>query len=90
VIEGGAPGADRQARLWAANQNIPVDTYPADWKRWGRSAGSRRNADMLQAGAEAVLAFPGGPGTADMVYQAQQSGIPVWAMEDFRTPVPHS
>jgi len=28
--------------------------------------------------SDAVLAFPGGRGTADMVRQAQRAGVPVW------------
>lgn len=78
VIEGGACGADFGGRLWAVNNNIPVETYKADWKKYRRSAGAVRNAEMLREGKpDLVFAFPGGKGTANMIYQAEKAGVPV-------------
>ena len=52
--------------------------FPAAWNKWGYSAGPRRNAWMIEYGKpDHVLAFPGGPGTADMVRRARAAGIPV-------------
>lgn len=63
---------------------IPVDPFPADWARYGKGAGPRRNAQMLAGKvypsipeATAVVAWPGGAGTADMVAQTRLAGIPV-------------
>lgn len=78
IIEGGAMGADRHARMWACNRGIEFNTYRADWEHYGRSAGHRRNADMLKYGQpELVVAFPGGRGTANMIEQAQKKGVNV-------------
>jgi len=33
---------------------------------------------MLELGTDAVVAFPGGNGTADMVRRAEAAGVPVW------------
>jgi predicted Rossmann-fold nucleotide-binding protein len=71
VIEGGATGADAHARRWAIEKGIWHETYPANWQRFGRSAGTLRNAQMLREGRpDIVIVFPGGAGTLDMLNQA--------------------
>lgn len=78
VIEGGAQGADALARHWAQLCYHGVVTVHAEWRRLGRAAGPARNARMLVSGKpDLVLAFPGGKGTADMVRQAREVGVPV-------------
>lgn len=86
VVTGGAKGADLCGHLWAQGQGIETAVFPANWKGYMRSAGPRRNAHMLAylrwraevTGARhAVLAFPGGSGTADMCRQARAAGVPV-------------
>ena len=80
VIEGAARGADTMAFDWAWSRGIPVRPFPADWKNHGKSAGPRRNTQMLMEGEPAiVIAFssrPGTPGTTDMMRQARKAGIP--------------
>ena len=72
VIHGDARGADRMAATWAENHGAKVEPYPADWVRHGKAAGPIRNRYMLMDGRpDVVIAFPGGPGTADMVKQAR-------------------
>lgn len=52
--------------------------FRADWEQCGRQAGPLRNARMLAEGRpDAVIAFPGGKGTADMVRKARAAGLPV-------------
>lgn len=78
VIHGGASGADTLAGRWASSRGIAVEVYPADWARYGRSAGPRRNAWMLGVGRpDVVVAFAGGRGTANMVGLARAAGVPV-------------
>lgn len=77
LIEGGARGADTLARLWAQQRGIRVQTFPADWKQFGRSAGPRRNQQMIETKPDKVIAFPGGGGTADMVKRAKKARVPV-------------
>lgn len=49
--------------------------FPADWSRFGPAAGPRRNTHMLMVGKpDVVIAFPGGPGTANMIQQAMDFG----------------
>lgn len=78
IIEGDAPGADRLAGVWARDHFIPNYKYPADWDKYGRSAGPKRNTQMiLNASPDLVVAFPGNKGTNDMVSKAKTAGIEV-------------
>ena len=61
VISGAARGADSLAADWARKNGVPCDEYPAEWDRYGRSAGYRRNERMLAEGRpHLVVAFPQG------------------------------
>lgn len=65
---GAAPGADSLAGAWAETRGVPVDPVPAGWAKYGRSAGPRRNRDMMvrEPVPTGGVEFPGGRGTADM------------------------
>ncbi len=81
IVEGGAKGADQLGAEWAIDRGmiLLLRSYPARWEEFGRSAGHRRNREMLdEEGPNAVVAFPGGPGTANMIVQAEARGIRVW------------
>lgn len=78
ICHGAARGADTLAGQWAALHKIPVKEYPAQWNTWGKSAGYRRNVEMIQDFApDKVVAFPGGRGTQHMIDIARQRGVPV-------------
>lgn len=78
LIHGAAKGADTYAGIWARNESIPVDAYPADWEAHGSFAGPVRNALMLHEGnPDLVIAFPGGSGTRDMIRKARKAGVEV-------------
>lgn len=74
VLCGCSEGVDTQGYEWARTKGIPVDHYPGAWKHVGRAAGPIRNQRMV-ADADAVLAMPGGAGTADTVRRAKVSGL---------------
>lgn len=79
IIEGGATGADRLAREWAVLCYHGVVTIPAEWDLNGKAAGLLRNEKMITSGKpDGVVAFPGGPGTADMKRRALAHGLPLW------------
>ncbi len=78
VIEGGATGADALARRYAEKRGIQLQTFEAEWSKYGNAAGPIRNRKMLNEGKpDLVLACPGGKGTADMVRRASVAGITV-------------
>lgn len=84
VIHGGAEGADKFAELWAASAGATRGAHSAlvraRWSHLGKGAGHQRNAAMLALTPDFVLAFPGGTGTADMVFRARQAGVPVYVV----------
>lgn len=82
IIEGGAKGADSAAADWAVVNWTKLKTFKADWNKYGKSAGYRRNIQMLTEGKpDLVVAFPGGKGTAMMVDIAKKAGVKVLLVE---------
>lgn len=83
LIHGGATGVDCAAGELATGYGCTVEEYPADWQRWGDSAGPRRNAEMATKAIDRGLAFGvlarGGrkTGTGDMVGRLVAAGVPV-------------
>ena len=73
-------GADRWAHEWAVERGMAVQPVAAFWRRFGKPAGPTRNGELLAGAAVpvAVVAFPGGSGTAGMIRIARQAGIVVW------------
>lgn len=81
VVEGGARGADRLAKAYAIEHEIPYSEHPANWERHGRSAGPIRNQAMLDRhpDIDVVVAFPRADsiGTWDMISKAVEHDIDV-------------
>lgn len=89
VITGGANGADAGAAQWAEMRGINCVIFPANWVGDGKKAGVLRNIRMLWyletisrsiLESAAVIAFPGGKGTAHMCGLAgnRNHGVPVY------------
>jgi hypothetical protein len=73
-------GADLMGRYAAERLGIPVLPYPANWRKYGLSAGPIRNRQILTEGKPTlVLAFhnflENSKGTKDMVQAAMNAGI---------------
>jgi len=88
VIEGEARGADSMAREVAESLEIVVEKYPANWEKYGKSAGMVRNTQMLKEGKpDLVLAFhddiENSKGTKNMVAQARKAGIETVIIRSF-------
>lgn len=76
IIEGGANGADADARTWAILRCIPYMEYQANWGQYGIAAGAIRNVLMLEDGKpDVVIAFPGGKGTDNMCKITKAAGV---------------
>ena len=76
-------GADRLAAWVARHCGLQVRAVPANWKKYGRAAGPKRNqrmVDLLDPTEDKVIAFmctPDTPGTTDTIRRARARGIPV-------------
>lgn len=77
IVSGCARGADALAIQYAEERNLQLLRFPANWKRYGRSAGMVRNGQMLNV-ADACFAFHDGEsrGTAQMLRISRAKGIP--------------
>jgi hypothetical protein len=72
IIHGGCRGADILGGLVAKDLNIPVQVFEANWNLHGKSAGPKRNQQMIDEGEpNFVLAFHDNinesKGTKDMI-----------------------
>lgn len=75
-VTGPYKGADYWAHQWALARNIPTVRVHAKWTEHGRSAGPRRNGEMIGLhNPDRLVAFPGGRGTRNMIDQADRAGI---------------
>lgn len=95
VVEGGARGADSLARLVATEFGHQVVEFEAEWDRYGKSAGYRRNEQMARflkhcqrkGHTVSVVLFPGGRGTEHMREIAKSFGLPVFSPRPQRVTV---
>jgi hypothetical protein len=78
IISGTARGADQMGEQFAAELGLNVERYPAEWDRFGKSAGYRRN-EVMAAKADALVAFWDGksPGTKHMIDLAKARSLNV-------------
>lgn len=86
VISGKAKGVDTVAIDWAIVNWLTFQEFPAEWNKYGKSAGMKRNMQMLHEGKpDLVIAFPGGKGTAMMIRIARDAGLPVLEIPSYNT-----
>lgn len=80
-IHGHCPsGLDRFVDMICAQYNIPVERHPAEWNKYGRSAGQKRNAEMVKLGADECVAYikDASPGATKCSEMAEKAGIPTF------------
>jgi hypothetical protein len=69
---------DFYAGGWATHHGVGQHVFRADFRSYGKSAGPRRNAEMLRKGKpDLVVVFPGRCGTRDMFHKSIRVGVAV-------------
>jgi hypothetical protein len=85
VVHGAATGVDESFEMTCRGLGVNTEPHPADWERFGKRAGPRRNQDMVDAGAGLCIAFHRSlwtsKGTKDCVRQALEAGIPTYLVD---------
>ena len=78
IVSGHAAGADALGERYAKERGFLLETYPAEWEKYGKSAGPKRNHRMAEV-ANALVAFWDGKsrGTKNIIDLANMKGIPV-------------
>lgn len=78
LVSGTAHGADRLGEQWAKARGLSVKRFPADWEKYGRGAGYRRNEQMAQYATHLVAFWDGqSKGTAHMIGIARSLNLTV-------------
>ena len=82
IVSGCANGADQIGMSIASIRNIPVKKFPAEWNKYGKSAGFIRNAAMGEY-ADALIAFWDGKskGTQHMIRTMIFQNKPYWVYD---------
>ncbi len=78
IVSGGAKGADSLGERYAKENSFKIERYPAQWEKYGRSAGPRRNEKMAQV-SDYVICFWDGQskGTKSMIEYARKYKKPI-------------
>lgn len=78
IVSGDARGADSLGVQYANKRGLAVKHFPAEWGKFGKSAGYKRNAQMADY-ADALYAFWDGKskGTEHMIVLARQKRLQV-------------
>jgi hypothetical protein len=78
IVSGGARGVDRTAAATARATGKQVREFLPNWDRDGKSAGFKRNAEIVAA-ADRLVAFWDGKsrGTADTIEKARQADLTI-------------
>jgi len=76
-------GVDWLGEQWAFKHKIPVQPFPAQWLRFNKRAGPKRNQEMAEFTAKRkgilILIWNGSSrGSADMKSHAQRYGIKIY------------
>jgi YspA, cpYpsA-related SLOG family len=94
VVEGCAKGADSFACQWYDGKegrpfydNVIHEHFPAQWGKYGKAAGPKRNKQMIDSGIDLVVAFHNdidkSKGTSHTLTLAAVNRIPVWLVRSW-------
>lgn len=78
IVSGRAKGVDTSGEVYALSAGVHIQYFPADWDRYGKSAGHKRNAQMAEYGDHLLLIWDGqSRGSAGMKAIMTRLGKPV-------------
>ena len=78
IVSGTANGADKLGEKYANDNGYPIKQFSANWDKYGKSAGYKRNAQMADY-ADTLIAFWDGKsrGTKHMIDLAKRGNLKV-------------
>ncbi len=78
IISGGCSGADMLGERYAKENGFKIERYTAQWEKFGKSAGPKRNEQMAKI-ADFVICFwdKESRGTKSMLECAKRYGKPI-------------
>ena len=78
ILSGGSSGADKLGEQYAIENGFEIERYPAQWEKFGKSAGPRRNKQMAEV-SDYIICFWDGKskGTKSMIKYAQHFNKPL-------------
>lgn len=81
IVSGMASGADRLGYIFAQHNHVKCYEFPANWLKYGKSAGIKRNAEMGNF-SDGLLAFWDGrsKGTEHMIDYMQYQVKNIWVI----------
>ena len=83
VISGAARGADTLGEEWADKNKVTLEKCPADWNKYGKSAGYKRNQEMAEIAGALIALWDGkSRGTKHMIEIADLKNLKIFI---FRT-----
>ena len=81
IISGGARGADELGERFAHDSNLHCRVFPAQWDKYGKSAGYRRNVEMANISHLCIAFWDGASkGTQHMINICREKGIKVYVV----------
>lgn len=78
IVSGTANGADKLGEQYANEKGYPIKKFPADWNKYGKGAGYKRNEEMAKY-SDCLIAFWDGKskGTKHMIDLAKMHGLKI-------------
>jgi hypothetical protein len=81
ILTGDAKGVDTIVAELCAQFGMEYERFYADWDKYGRSAGPRRNWEMALKGTHLLAFYNGSAGTSNMIYFAKRHELIVNIIE---------
>ncbi len=82
IVSGHALGVDQYGEKYAQDNDLDLVIMPANWKRYGKSAGYKRNKKMAEyADGLVAIKHNNSKGTQHMIDLATGVNLKVWVFE---------